>query len=272
MEDLLEDLAAVDVVYLGETHRLERHHRLQAEVVRGLAKSGRPLILGMEQIEARNQVDVDRFNSGAIDFEGLAEAIEWEKQWNNYEAYQEIIEAARKAGGRLVGLNGPQEVIRQVGRNGLEGIETVERASLPEGGFSMIRSMKNSWRRSCWCICRWRRVFCGRSSRRRRRGMNRWRRRWSIRGRKPIAVVICGAGHCQFGLGTPDRVRRRLPEACDRIVLMSESGDLELTDEEKAMSRDIEIHHRDLEFIKRPVADYLHAKEPKPEDEENLEE
>ena len=83
--------------------------------------------------------------------------------------------------------------------------------------------------------------------------------------KKPIAVVICGAGHCQFGLGTPDRVRRRLPGTRDRIVLMSESGDLELTDAEKAMMRDIEIKHRDMEFIRRPVADYLHAMEIKPE-------
>ena len=81
--------------------------------------------------------------------------------------------------------------------------------------------------------------------------------------RRPLAVVIRGAGHCQFGLGTPDRVKRRLPDAESRIVLMSESGDLELTEEEEKMRRDLEITHRQLEFIERPVADYLHVVEPK---------
>ncbi len=275
-EELLEDLAEVDVIYLGETHRLERHHRLQAEIVRELAASERPLIVGLEQIEARDQEGVDRYNSGALDFEGLAEAIAWEKQWNNYEAYREIVEAVREAGGRLVGLNGPHEVIRLVGKNGVEGIEADERASLPAEIFLddpvyeklletlllVHMSMEKGFLRK---------VFEAQAARDESMAaalVDAWKEQAAKSEKRPIAVVICGAGHCQFGLGMPDRVRRRLPEARDRIVLMSESGDLELTDEEKAMSRDIEIKHRDLEFIERPVADYLHATEPKPEEEE----
>ena len=274
-EDLLEDLVDVDVVYLGETHRLERHHRLQAEIVRGLAKSGRPLILGMEQIEARDQEKLEDFNEGKVDFDGLAEAIEWEKQWNNYDAYREIVEATHEAGGRVVGLNGPREVIRQVGRNGVEGIEPNERATLPEEIFLddpiyeelmetlllIHMSMEKGFLRK---------IFEAQAARDESMAAAleaAWKKEGGESDKRPIAVVICGAGHCQFGLGTPDRVRRRLPEARDRIVLMSESGDLELTDEEKAMSRDIQISHRDMEFIRRPVADYLHATEPKLEEE-----
>ena len=81
-------------------------------------------------------------------------------------------------------------------------------------------------------------------------------------------MVVCGSGHCQFGLGTPDRVRRRLEGVRDRIVLMSESGDVKLTAAEKAMKRNISIRHRDLEFIRRPLADYLHVVQAKPNEEE----
>jgi len=99
-EEMLKDLVEVDVIYLGETHRLKRHHRLQAEVVRGLAGSGRPLILGMEQIEARDQEQVDAFNAGKLDFNGLATAIKWEDQWNNYADYLHAMQPRPEEAGK----------------------------------------------------------------------------------------------------------------------------------------------------------------------------
>ena len=64
------------------------------------------------------------------------------------------------------------------------------------------------------------------------------------RGRK--VLVLCGAGHVAYGLGLPTRVRRRLPNIKDRIVLFSESGEVRLSPEEKAQSRAIEITHEQL--------------------------
>ena len=74
-------------------------------------------------------------------------------------------------------------------------------------------------------------------------------------------IVLCGAGHVAYGLGTPERVRRRMPGVVDRIVLFSESGDLEISAQEKAVSREISITHEQLRTIQRPIADYLHAKD-----------
>ncbi len=71
--------------------------------------------------------------------------------------------------------------------------------------------------------------------------------------------MLCGSGHVAYGLGMPSRVRRQLPQISDRVVLLSESGDLELSAEERAVSRPIQITHEQLLAIRRPVADYLHA-------------
>ena len=54
------------------------------------------------------------------------------------------------------------------------------------------------------------------------------------RGRK--VLVLCGAGHVAYGLGLPTRVRRRLPDIKDRIVLFSESGEVRLSPEDKAQA------------------------------------
>jgi hypothetical protein len=56
-----------------------------------------------------------------------------------------------------------------------------------------------------------------------------------------------------------------MPDVRDRILLMSESGDEQLTAEEEAMRRPITNSHEDLRFISRPAGDYLYVKEIKPD-------
>ena len=60
-----------------------------------------------------------------------------------------------------------------------------------------------------------------------------------------------------YGLGTPQRVRRRLGDTNDRVVVLAECGDVHLSPEEMAVSRPVEISHEQLRQIGRPVADYL---------------
>ena len=82
----------------------------------------------------------------------------------------------------------------------------------------------------------------------------------SPEGRGRTAVVLCGEGHVSYGLGTAARVRRRMPGVVDRIVLLSESGDVELSPEERAAVRDVEITHQQLRAIGRPIGDYLQVR------------
>ena len=83
-------------------------------------------------------------------------------------------------------------------------------------------------------------------------------------GQGRIAIVICGRGHCEFNLGMPDRVERRLPGTQQRIVLFSESGDLQLTEAERKQAREIEIPHQFLRELGRPAADFIHVVEVEP--------
>ena len=79
-------------------------------------------------------------------------------------------------------------------------------------------------------------------------------------GKNRKLLVLCGAGHVSHGQGLPTRVRRRLPGIRDRIVLLSESGEVRLSPEEMAQAREIEITHEQWREIKQPVADYLCVK------------
>ena len=57
-------------------------------------------------------------------------------------------------------------------------------------------------------------------------------------GKDRQALILCGSGHCSYGMGTASRLQDRLPDAKMRILIMSESGDVKLS---KAMMKHAEV-------------------------------
>jgi len=265
-ETVLEDLASVRVVYLGESHRLERHHGIQARIVGDLGRRDVPMVLGIEQLGAYQQPHLDKYNRGEIDFDQLAEATEWAKHWSNYKDYRPIVEAAREAGAPVLALNARSSTIRQVARGGgIAKLDPQLRKELPddiqtedppyEKLLNIYMMVHASVTRE-----RLRPIVEAQIARDEQMASVLSSFLKSPAGKGRTAVVICGSGHAEFGLGTPARVRRRMPNVKERIVLLSQSGDVELTPDEVAMSREIEVTHEQLRALNRPVADYLHVR------------
>lgn len=270
-EAVIDDLAGVRVVYLGERHRLVRHHAMQARIIADLAARGRRLVVGMEQLEAIRQPELDRFNSGELDFGELAEVTDWAKRWPNYQQYRPVLDAARKANAPLVALNAPAEIIRQVARGG--GVEQLD----PELRRQLPREMVLDDEPYSRLLGIYMHVHLAATPERLRPMVEAQIARdehmadalarflQSPKGEDRMAVVICGVGHVSYGLGMPARLRRRLDDGSDRVVVFSESGDVRLTPEERAISRPITITHEQLRAMGRPIGDYLHLTTPAPD-------
>jgi uncharacterized iron-regulated protein len=265
-EEVLEDLATARAIYLGERHTLQRHHEMQTKILTDLAQKGIPLAVGLEQMEASQQPQLDRYNRGEIDFEQLAALTAWPKRWQNYQQYRPILEAARKWKAPVVALNAASESIRQVVRSGgIDRLAPTARKDLPakiqvdDPPYEKLLSLQMK-------------VHVAATARTLRpmieaqiardeamaEALARFLESEQGRGRKML--VLCGAGHVAYGLGLPPRVRRRLPDIKDRIVLFSESGEVRLSPEERAQARAIEISHEQLREVCRPIADYLWVK------------
>ncbi|MFZ1932592.1 MAG: ChaN family lipoprotein [Thermoguttaceae bacterium] len=270
-EDVLDDLAGAGVVYLGEFHTLAEHHAVEEQVLSGLAKRGKSLVLGMEQLEAQQQPAVDRYNRGEISFEQLAEELKWRQSWGNYQEYKLVVEAARKFKIPILALNARAATIRQVrAGGGIERLDAKLRGELPKEMQSddplyakllnlqlMVHMAASPKVLRPWIEAQIARdetmaaTLCA------------FLRSEAGRGRS--AVVICGAGHVSYGLGTPARVRRRMPRIKDRIVLLSASGDLQLSPAEVKAARAITVTHEQLRQIDRPIGDYLRVTSAKKE-------
>jgi uncharacterized iron-regulated protein len=270
-EAMLNDLASVRVIFIGERHDSVRHHEIQRRIIADLAKRGVKLVVGMEQLEAVYQPKIDLYNKGEIDFDQLAEQTDWSKRWGGYELYKGIVETANKAGAPVLGLNARKETIRQVARSGgLDKICPGARKELPAEVFlndpryekllnlrmqvhmaatpERLRPMIEAQ------MCRdamMASVLCEFLK--------------SEQGKDRTAIVICGSGHCSYGLGTATRVQRRLPGVTQRIVSISDSGDgKKPSPATMAMVRRISVTHEQLRAINRPIADYLHVTSRKP--------
>ncbi len=269
--NVVDDLAGVRVIYLGESHRLERHHDIQAQIVADLANRGVPLVLGIEQLESFQQPVLDKYNRGEIDFDELAEATEWDRRWSNYRQYRPVLEAARKAGAPVLALNARSETIRQVARGGgIAKLDPEIRKELPDDVQTddpLYEKLLNIYMMVHISTTpeRLRPMVEAQIARDEMMASVLCTFLKSEEGQKRTAVVLCGAGHVEYGLGTPGRVRRRMPGVKDRIVLLSQSGDVELTPEEQAMAREIHVSHEQLRALNRTVADYLHVTSLKPE-------
>jgi uncharacterized iron-regulated protein len=265
-EAVLQDLAAADVIYLGERHTVERHHAIQAAILTDLAHQAIPLALGLEQIESWQQPSLDRYNRGEIDWKQLAEATDWTRRWSNYRQYEPVLAAARQARAPVVALNARAETIRQVARSG--GIAHVPPTArqelpgamlLPDPVYEKLLSLQLMVHASA-APERLRPMIEAQIARDEAMAQTLATFAKSESGKNRKLLVLCGAGHVAHGQGIPTRVQRRLPGIRDRIVLLSESGEVQLSPEELAQARPIEITHEQLREIKQPVADYLCVK------------
>lgn len=264
--DMLGDLAKVDVIYLGERHTLMRHHDIQHRVVSDLIAQGRTVILGLEQLEDYQQPVVDRYNRDEITYEELAEQTDWAARWNNYLDYRHIVEVVHEAGGTITALNARQEIIRQIARKGWDNLTQEERTQLPKEIDTSDDQYRQHMNHTMRVMAHVKdasdmldRMFTAQVCRDEAMADNLFKAINSSDGPNVIAVVLCGSGHVSHGSGIPSRLKRRSPQVEDRIIVLSGSGDVELSGKMKAMSRDITITHQQLRCFNRPVADYLHV-------------
>ena len=127
---LLIRLARAEFVLLGEKHDNPDHHRLQAELLRGLIAAGRRPAVGFEMFSLDDAGAIANHLARApSDAAGLGPAVNWQKSgWPDWAMYQPIAEAALAAKLTIVATNLPLATARQMSRDGLALEPSVRRA------------------------------------------------------------------------------------------------------------------------------------------------
>ena len=130
--DLIDELASMRVVFVGELHDRLDHHLNQLEIICHLRERDPDLAVAMEFFQQPSQSHLDAFVEGRIDEASMLRETEYYQRWGiDYRLYRPIMRYARENGIPLVALNLPSELTGKVGRTGIEGLSETERAELP---------------------------------------------------------------------------------------------------------------------------------------------
>lgn len=222
---LLARLAAARYVLLGEQHDNPDHHRLQAWIVRSLAREGRRPSLAFEMIESVEQPDLDEYLAmPGASADGVGTVVSWSRSgWPPFEQYEPIVEAALEAGLPVVAANLPRAQVRLIVRDGAHGIP----ASLAAGldldrplAAPLEASLEQELRAShCGALPTGMIRPMALAQRARDASMATW---MTFYDRGDGAVLIAGSGHARSDRGVPLELRRKDPKATIATVAFAE--------------------------------------------------
>ena len=144
-QKILQELAKVNVVYLGETHDNPEDHKAQLKIIQELYQQHPKIAIAMEMFQRPYQGILDRYLAGELSETQLLEQTQYQKRWGfPWEYYAPIVQFARNNHLPVLALNTPAEVTRKVARQGLESLDESERVYIPD--FAEIRTDNAEYR------------------------------------------------------------------------------------------------------------------------------
>jgi uncharacterized iron-regulated protein len=229
-ESLIADAATADVVFVGEQHDDPNTHRLEAALLEGLLRRGVAPTVSLEMFERDVQPLIDAYLGGTKSEE---EFLKDARPWPRYKTdYRPLVELAKAHGWPVIASNVPRRLASAVAKGGraviadlppadrqlmalelecpLDGYfdrfaESMASHPAPNQSAEQLREMSE---RYYWSQCV------------KDETMAEAIAAAVERREKPGPVVhYNGAFHSDFGLGTAERVRRRLPGK--RVVIIS---------------------------------------------------
>ncbi len=260
-EEMIDSLILARVIYIGEIHTLERHHRFQLRVIKELDRRKVSLAIGLEMLPFTVQPHLDAWTGGRLEEKEFLRLIDWETNWGaDYGLYRPIFEYARRKRIPLRALNAPRDLVKEVAQKGLAGLSEEQRRMLPP----ITGSSEEHRRLLALSIGRHKTLRADRQEAA-YEAQDVWDSTMAhgvvsylntAEGSTKTMVVLAGTGHVAYGYGIPGRVAgsNSLPY---RVVIPTDSGDLAY---EKAWERFVEpagLKHEDFLFLSRPIADFI---------------
>jgi uncharacterized iron-regulated protein len=254
-ETMLADLVRADVVMVGEQHDDANTHRLEHAILLGLLRREVPVTVSMEMFERDTQTALDAYLAGKMSEE---EFLKTSRPWPRYATdYRPLVETAKVHGWPVIAANVPRRLAADVSKSGkgaLDSLGVQDRAYAardlqcplddyytrfaeqmgghPGGASQPGADDKAMVERYYWSQCLKDETMA--------ESIAAAFQKQS--GRPGTIVHYTGSFHSDYGTGTSERVRRRLPGR--RVAILS-------------MVPIEDIDHIDIDDDDIKTADYL---------------
>ena len=231
-ERLLQDLAGVRVIYVGETHTNREHHLIQTRLIDALHEKHPDLSVGMEMFDHRYDAVLAQWSAGELNREAFIEKSHWYARcagWGfTFDLYAPIFDAIKAEGIRLVGLNVPFWIPSEIRAGGLASLLPDERrlvaAEIDMGNAAHRAYLESVFQENAHrdmlsfnffyeVQCTWEDTMAESIARK--------------LGDAPMVVVI-GNGHIQYKYGVPNRAHARNPVPFRTIYLAGAGSEVDL--------------------------------------------
>ena len=129
-KQMIDDIKRVNIVFVGEFHDNEDHHRYQLNIIKALSDAGIPAAVGLEMFASDFQKDLDMWVSKDISLNDFLEVYNnnWLYSWS---LYRDIFLHARDNNIPMVGLNVLRTITQKVSIYGISSLTNEEISALP---------------------------------------------------------------------------------------------------------------------------------------------
>ncbi len=132
-EKMIQTVSAADVVFFGEIHNCVISHWMEARVLDALAEKNKHIKVGMEMLEADNQLIINEYTSGIISSDRFEDEC---RLWPNYSTdYEPLVYFAKSHKLPLIATNVPRRyaaVVKEKGLSFLDSLSNEAKQYLPK--------------------------------------------------------------------------------------------------------------------------------------------
>ena len=132
-QEMIDELATVQLVFVGERHNAKVHHDIQLQILQALHQRNPDLKVGMEMFDRSYQKLLNDWSQGRLEEEAFIARSHWRANWRfPYELYRDILDFVKAEGLELVGLNIPFHIPPKIALGGIDSLTEADAAFLPE--------------------------------------------------------------------------------------------------------------------------------------------
>lgn len=122
-EKMIKTVSATDVIFFGEIHNCVISHWMELKVLEALTENNKKLKVGMEMLEADNQLIIDEYTSSTISSDRFEEEC---RLWPNHSTdYEPLVYYAKRHHLPLIATNVPRRYASVVKEKGLAFLDSL---------------------------------------------------------------------------------------------------------------------------------------------------
>lgn len=219
--EVAEDLAAADVVALGELHQTPAVHETHLAIVKALHARRPQMVIAMEMFERDAQTPLLQYLAGMID-EG--DFLAASRPWPDYKRdYRPVVEYARGNGIPVLAANAPRKLAGKVAREGAASVKgdpmVARETTAPEDAYyaEFVKAMDGHPGVTKDFLGRMYAAQCIKDDTM-AESITDYLARQRVDEQKPLVVLICGRMHSDHGRGAVQRIKNRRPDLDCRVL------------------------------------------------------